>query len=142
MTLDKVATSTIGRHIKYEPYAFTEQGVAMLSSVLNSKKAVQVNIAIMRAFVRVRQILSTRKDIAAEMNKLKAEQKYQRADIKRIFKIIDSVKNRSDIKGGKEEVEILKSITMDALADNHSFNVSEKELNSYYLPFASRALLK
>ena len=41
-----------GKHIKYLPYAFTEQGVAMLSSVLNSKRAIQVNIAIMRAIVR------------------------------------------------------------------------------------------
>ena len=60
----------------------------------------------------------------------------------RVLKIIDSIKNRSDIKGGKEEVEILKSITLDALNDNHGFNVSEKELNSYFLPFASRAILK
>ena len=46
-----------GKHRKYLPYAFTEQGVAMLSGVLNSDKAVNMNIAIMRAFVAVRQIL-------------------------------------------------------------------------------------
>ena len=45
----------------YLPYVFTEQGVAMLSTVLNSDRAIQVNIAIMRAFVRLRQILSTHK---------------------------------------------------------------------------------
>ena len=48
---------------RYLPYAFTEQGVAMLSSVLNSDRAVKVNIAIMRAFVRIREALSTHKDL-------------------------------------------------------------------------------
>lgn len=54
----------------YRPYVFTEQGVAMLSSVLNSERSVQVNIAIMRAFVKLRQILSTHKDIAYKLNEL------------------------------------------------------------------------
>ena len=52
---------------RYLPYAFTEQGVAMLSSVLNSHRAVEVNIAIMRAFVRLREILSTHKDLARKL---------------------------------------------------------------------------
>ncbi|MHB8902819.1 MAG: ORF6N domain-containing protein, partial [Thermoguttaceae bacterium] len=56
-----------GRHSKYRPYAFTEQGVAMLSSVLNSDRAIEVNIAIMRAFVRLREILSTHKDLARKL---------------------------------------------------------------------------
>ena len=56
------------------PYAFTEQGVAMLSSVLKSKRAVQVNIEIMRAFVRLREILSTHKDLARKLEEL--EKKY------------------------------------------------------------------
>ena len=59
-----------GQHRKYLPYAFTEQGVAMLSSVLNSDRAVEVNIAIMRAFVRLREILSTHKDLAAKLEKM------------------------------------------------------------------------
>ena len=46
-----------GKHSKYPPFAFTEQGVAMLSSVLNSERAINVNIAIMRAFVKVREII-------------------------------------------------------------------------------------
>jgi hypothetical protein len=48
-----------GQHIKYRPYAFTEHGILMLSSILNSERAVQVNIQIMRAFVRLRQMLAT-----------------------------------------------------------------------------------
>jgi hypothetical protein len=53
-----------GKHRKYAPYVFTEQGVAMLSSVLNSDRAVQVNIEIMRAFVRLRESVSKHKDLA------------------------------------------------------------------------------
>lgn len=56
------------------PLAFTEQGVAMLSSVLRSERAVQVNIAIMRAFVQLRELLSTHKDLARKLNAL--EKKY------------------------------------------------------------------
>lgn len=59
-----------GRHRKYLPYAFTEQGVAMLSSVLNSERAVQVNIEIMRTFVRLRQILASHKDLARKLEEL------------------------------------------------------------------------
>ncbi len=52
------------------PYVFTQEGVAMLSSVLRSERAVQVNIAIMRAFVRLREILSTHKDLASKLEEL------------------------------------------------------------------------
>ncbi len=62
------------------PYVFTEQGVAMLSSVLNSKRAIQVNIAIMRAFVRMREILLTNKDLAAKIEAL--ELKYKNHDMR------------------------------------------------------------
>ena len=56
-----------GRHAKYLPSAFTEQGVAMLSSVLRSKRAIQVNIAIMRVFVRMRQVLAGHKELAGRL---------------------------------------------------------------------------
>ena len=59
---------------RYPPYAFTEQGVAMLSSVLRSRRAVQVNIAIMRAFVRLREMLAAHKDLARKLDEL--ERKY------------------------------------------------------------------
>jgi hypothetical protein len=52
---------------RYVPYAFTEQGVAMLSSVLHSQRAVRVNIGIMRAFVRLRQMLQTNADLARKL---------------------------------------------------------------------------
>ena len=59
---------------RYPPYAFTEQGVAMLSSVLRSKRAVQVNIEIMRAFVRLRQLLASNVELARKLESL--EKKY------------------------------------------------------------------
>jgi hypothetical protein len=70
----QIVTSSWGGLRRAAPYAFTEQGVAMLSSVLNSKRAVQVNIEIMRAFVRLRQIMSTHKDLARKLEAL--EKKY------------------------------------------------------------------
>ena len=56
-----------GKNIKYLSYAFTEQGVAMLSSVLRSKRAIQVNIAIMKTFVRLRELLATHRDLAEKL---------------------------------------------------------------------------
>ncbi|MFH0991452.1 MAG: ORF6N domain-containing protein [bacterium] len=70
---------------RYTPYAFTEQGVAMLSSVLHSDRAVQVNIEIMRAFVRIRELLSTHKDFAGKLEQL--EKKYD-AQFKVVFEAI------------------------------------------------------
>ena len=59
-----------GSHVKYLPYAFTEQGVAMLSSVLKSRRAVLVNIAIMRAFVLIREALTAHKELALKLKEL------------------------------------------------------------------------
>jgi phage regulator Rha-like protein len=56
-----------GKHSKYLPMAFTEQGIAMLSSVLHSKRAIEVNIAIMRAFVKMREVLATNKEFAEKL---------------------------------------------------------------------------
>ena len=64
----------IGKHSKYLPYAFTEQGVAMLSSVLRSERAVQVNVEIMRAFVKLRQIIASNIELARKLEDL--EKKY------------------------------------------------------------------
>jgi hypothetical protein len=64
------------RNLRYRPYAFTEQGVAMLSSVLRSPRAVKVNIEIMGAFVRLRQLLSTHADLARKLADL--EKKYDK----------------------------------------------------------------
>lgn len=73
-----------GRYPKYAPHAFTEQGVAMLSSVLRSKRAIQVNIAIMRVFVRLRQILATHQELAWKI------QEHDR-HIKAIFEVLQKL---------------------------------------------------
>ena len=70
----QIVTSSWGGLRRATPYAFTEQGVAMLSSVLRSKRAVKVNIEIMRAFVRLRRMLSTHEDLARKLASL--ERKY------------------------------------------------------------------
>lgn len=70
---------------RYPPYAFMEQGVAMLSSVLRSERAVQVNIEIMRAFVRLRQMLASHAELARKLDAL--EQKYD-AQFKAVFDAI------------------------------------------------------
>ena len=74
-----------GQHSKYLPYAFTEQGVAMLSSVLHSKRAIRVNVEIMRTFVRLRQMLAANADLARKLAAL--EKKYD-AQFKVVFDAI------------------------------------------------------
>jgi phage regulator Rha-like protein len=83
-----LSDSRRGKHSKYLPYAFTEQGVAMLSSVLRSKKAIQVNIAIMRAFVKLRQILSTNKELAQKLKELEQRIEKHDTEIHAIFEAI------------------------------------------------------
>ena len=80
----QIVTSSWGG-IRALPYAFTEQGVAMLSSVLRSKRAIHVNVEIMRAFVRLRQLLATHADLARKLEEL--EQKYD-AQFKAVFDAI------------------------------------------------------
>lgn len=78
-----------GKHRKYLPYVFTEQGVAMLSSVLRSERAIQVNIAIMRAFIRLRQMLATHVHLARKLAEL--ERKLANHDQK-IHSIFDAIR--------------------------------------------------
>ena len=82
-------TSKTGRGgRRYMPYVFTEQGVAMLSSVLNSEQAIQVNIAIMRAFVRLKEILSTNKELANKLSQLEHHIEKHDGEIKLVFDAI------------------------------------------------------
>ncbi len=76
-------SKTSGR--RYLPYVFTEQGVAMLSSVLNSERAVKVNIEIMRAFVKLRQMLASNAKLARKLEEM--EKKYD-AQFKGVFDAI------------------------------------------------------
>ncbi|RJQ14286.1 MAG: ORF6N domain-containing protein [Nitrospiraceae bacterium] len=74
------------KHSTVAPYAFTEQGIAMLSSVLNSELAVKVNIAIMRAFVKLREMLTTHKELRQKIEEMEKKYDYQ-------FKVVfDTIK--------------------------------------------------
>ena len=94
-----------GFHIKYSPYVFTEQGIAMLSSVLKGKNAVQINIAIMRVFVMVSRIINSSRDLAEKISEL--EKKYDKHDksIKDIFSALHFL-----IKGKEKEEKNKKEI--------------------------------
>jgi hypothetical protein len=81
----QIVTSNRRGGRRYRPYAFTEQGVAMLSSVLRSRRAVQVNIEIMRAFVRLRRMLASNEELARKLAAL--ERKYD-AQFKVVFDAI------------------------------------------------------
>jgi hypothetical protein len=80
------SSSTVHGGRRYAPYAFTEQGVAMLSSVLRSPRAIEVNIEIMRAFVRLRQLLSVHKDLAERLSKLEQQMRGRNADVDQQFR--------------------------------------------------------
>ena len=77
-----------GQHRKYRPYAFTEQGVAMLSSVLRSERAVQVNVAIMRAFVSLRRLLASNETLAQKFAELERRLEGHDRAIKSLFDAI------------------------------------------------------
>jgi len=89
---DQLVSQNVIPHRKYFggslPYAFTEQGVAMLSSVLNSERAVQVNIAIIRAFVKLREMLSTHKELTHKLAQLERKIEKHDENIKLIFNAI------------------------------------------------------
>ncbi len=89
----QIVTSNVGRGgRRYLPYAFTEHGVAMLSSVLRSKRAVQMNILIIRAFVQIRELLATNKELAARVEKLEGGQRQHDSIIAILVEEIDQLK--------------------------------------------------
>lgn len=89
-----------GKYSKYLPYAFTEQGVAMLSGILNSDIAIEVNISIMRAFVFMRQYALSHKDLTTQLKKM--EKKYNR-QFKDIYQAIEYLIRKD--KQQKEQTE-------------------------------------
>ena len=88
-----------GEHPKYLPFAFTEQGVAMLSGVINSPKAIAMNIAIMRAFVEIRKIIINNKNIADQLQLL--DNKIGEHDVQ-LNSIYEAIENLLDDKTDKE----------------------------------------
>ena len=85
-----------GKHRKYLPYAFTEQGVAMLSSVLNSDYAIQVSIHLMQAFVNMRKFIVNNASIFQRLDRIEIKQLHNEEKFDEIFKALDSKKTHSD----------------------------------------------
>ena len=78
------------------PYVFTEQGVAMLSSVLKSERAIEMNIIIMRAFVKIRNLIYSYKDLAEKMEKMERVHNKHSQQIGKIFEILDKLTKTED----------------------------------------------
>ena len=91
-----------GRHTKYMPYAFTEQGVAMLSGILNSDKAINMNIAIMRAFVEIRRIVLQQSDLKEQLREIKARLGEHDTQLNHIY---DAMENLLDEKAAQRKWE-------------------------------------
>ncbi len=89
-----------GQHSKYLPYAFTEQGVAMLSGVLNSDKAINMNIAIMRAFVEVRKIFLKENDLKEQLKEIKERLGEHDTQLNQIY---DAMENLLDEKASQRK---------------------------------------
>lgn len=95
----QIGTSNAGRGgRRYLPNAFTEHGVAMLSSVLNSERAVQMNILIVRAFVKLREVLATHRDLAQEIEQLARTQKDHAAVLSMVVKDIQDFEKQVTMK--------------------------------------------
>ncbi len=88
MRLQFAASNVARGGRRYLPYAFTEHGVAMLSSVLKSQRAVQMNILIIRTFVKLRQVLATHKDLARKIEELEQQQKEHGRQLAAVYSII------------------------------------------------------
>jgi hypothetical protein len=97
----QIATLKKGGNVKYLPFAFTEQGVAMLSSVLNSDRAIEINIQIMRVFTKLREMMISHKDLARKIEDLERnfQEKFQEHD-KKIILIFNAIK---ELLADKEE---------------------------------------
>jgi len=83
------------------PYAFTEHGVAMLSAVLRSERAVEMSVYIVRAFIKLRELLASNKDLANKVEEIEREQKLQNNHINAIYRILDKLIDEPIKKEGK-----------------------------------------
>jgi hypothetical protein len=93
VTLKEDGEKGRGQHRKYAPYVFTEHGIAMLSSVLRSKRAIQMSIQIVRAFIRMREMLIEHKELAGRVDKLETAQKRNVSVINMLADEIQEIKN-------------------------------------------------
>ncbi len=96
-----------GSNLKYLPYAFTEQGVAMLSGVLNSDKAIAMNIAIMRAFIEIRKVLLQENDLKRQLQAIRDKMGEHDAQLNQIY---DAMENLLDEKMAQRKWEERRQI--------------------------------
>lgn len=94
----QIETSKTRGGTRYLPYAFTEQGIAMLSGILNSEKAIDMNISIMRAFVEVRRILLRQNDIKEQLKEVKERLGEHDAQLNQIYSAMENLLDEKAIK--------------------------------------------
>lgn len=90
--------------LRYAPFVFTEHGVLMLSSVLNSEKAIQTNIQIMRIFTKIRQMLADTTELSLEVEKVKKSIENQGKNIELVFQYLDELTEKKDTKTEREKI--------------------------------------
>jgi hypothetical protein len=101
----QIATSKIGRGgVRYMPMVFTEQGVAMLSSVLNSEKAISVNIQIIRIFTRIRQMLSDNTELRLGIEELRKKTDNNTKNIEVVFQYLDELLDKKKIEKPRTQI--------------------------------------
>ncbi len=98
------------RDPRFPPYAFTEHGVAMLASVLKSSRAIQMNILVVRAFIRIREILASNKELAGKIEDLEREQRLQNRHINAIYSMVNKLIEKPVEKPAEKTEEIRKPI--------------------------------
>ena len=107
LSRSKIATLKRGQNIKYLPFAFTEHGVLMLSSVLRSEQAVKVNIQIMRVYSKMKELLLMHKDILVKLEQLERKTDKHDGQIELIFdyikKLVEEPQERTERIGFKKE---------------------------------------
>lgn len=90
--------------LRYAPFAFTEQGVAILSSILNSEKAILVNIQIIRIFTRMRQLIMDNVDIRLAIEKLERKTDNNVKNIELVFKYIDELSDKKETNKPRKQI--------------------------------------
>ena len=101
----QIATSNSEKMgLRYAPMAFTEHGLLMLSSVLNSEKAIQTNIQIMRIFTKTRQMLSDNSDLCIDFERMKKKIENQGKNIELVFQYVDELMEKKEITPEREKI--------------------------------------
>lgn len=97
------ATSSVGhKYVFHLPHAFTEHGIAMLSSVLNSETSVQMNIFIIRSFIKMRESLETYKDLALKIGEIEMAQIHDHAMLKNVHLVVKQLLEKPEVKKRKK----------------------------------------